>query len=104
MHHAYFITFSAPIAIEEVLKEWQKATKHDAAVRVASALSSTGKEGVQATYERSPEFHEAWKEKSHLVLARSEWRRRKLTKRVCVYGGRKCVFIFGRSGDIDALL
>lgn len=67
---------------EEVLNEWRKASKHDAAVRIASALSTAGKEGVEEAYVASPAFHEAWKEKARLVLARSEWRRRKLTKRV----------------------
>ena len=46
------------------------------------ALRSAGKEGVEAAYEQSAEFHEKWKVKSREMLARAEWRRRKLTKRV----------------------
>lgn len=78
------LTWSRPLRAlaEEVLNEWRKASKHDAAVRIASALSTAGKEGVEEAYVASPAFHEAWKEKARLVLARSEWRRRKLTKRV----------------------
>ena len=33
---------------------------------------------------QSEEFHEAWRVKARDVLARTEWRRRKLTKRVRV--------------------
>ena len=39
-------------------------------------------------WETTDAFHEAWKLKSRDMLARAEWRRRKLTKRVssvCVY-------------------
>lgn len=41
-----------------------------------------GREGVEAEWERSDAFHEAWKLKARDMLARAEWRRRKLTKRV----------------------
>ena len=43
-----------------------------------------GKEGVEAEYEQSPEFHELWKLKARDFLARTEWRKRKLVKRVRV--------------------
>ena len=36
---------------------------------------------------QTPEFHEAWKLKARDVMARAEWRRRKLTKRVRDAGG-----------------
>jgi hypothetical protein len=41
-----------------------------------------GREGVEAEWERSDAYHEAWKLKARDMLARAEWRRRKLTKRV----------------------
>jgi len=41
-----------------------------------------GREGVEAEWERSDGYHEAWKLKARDMLARAEWRRRKLTKRV----------------------
>jgi hypothetical protein len=41
-----------------------------------------GKEGVRGQYETTEEFHEKWKMKARDMLAKSEWRRRKLTKRV----------------------
>lgn len=69
-------------AKEEVLKEWKKAAKKDAAMGLAAMLHEQGKSGVQADWEMTPEFHEAWKLKARDVLARAEWRRRKLTKRL----------------------
>lgn len=41
-----------------------------------------GREGVEAEWEKTDEFHNAWKAKSREMLARAEFRRRKLTKRV----------------------
>jgi hypothetical protein len=41
-----------------------------------------GKEGVREQYEQTDDFHEKWKMKARDMLAKSEWRRRKLTKRV----------------------
>lgn len=67
---------------EQVLKDWRKAAKHDAAVRVASSMDQRGLEGVQAAYEETQQFHDAWKLKARDVLARSEWHRRKQIKRV----------------------
>jgi DnaJ family protein C protein 8 len=37
---------------------------------------------VREQYEQTDEFHEKWKMKARDMLAKSEWRRRKLTKRV----------------------
>ena len=68
---------------EEVRKERKKATKNDAVVRLASAINEGGRAGVEAEWERTPDFHLLWKNKSRDMLARAEWRRRKLTKRVC---------------------
>ena len=41
-----------------------------------------GRQGVEADYETTDEFREAWKLKARDVLAKAEFRRRKLTKRV----------------------
>lgn len=69
-------------AREEVRKERRKEVKHDAAVRVASLLNEAGREGVEAAWEASDEFHERWKAKAREVLANTEWRKRKITKRI----------------------
>lgn len=45
-----------------------------------------GREGVEAEWEKSDEFHEKWKVKARDLLAKMEWRKRKLTKRVGVAG------------------
>ena len=37
---------------------------------------------MEAEWEQTPDFHKAWLDKSRDVIARAEWRRRKLTKRV----------------------
>jgi len=41
-----------------------------------------GQKGVEAKYIQSPEYHEAWKVQARDVLARAEFRKRKLTQRV----------------------
>jgi DnaJ family protein C protein 8 len=76
------LDFLLGVAKEEVQKEWRKAAKHDAAARLAAVLDESGKSGVEAGWEQTAEFHEAWKIKARDVLAKSEWRRRKMTKRV----------------------
>jgi len=75
------LDFLLGVAKEEVVKEWKKAAKHDAAARLAAVLDDTGKSGVEAGWEQTAEFHEAWKIKARDVLAKAEWRRRKMTKR-----------------------
>ena len=37
---------------------------------------------MEAKYVQSPEYHEAWKVQARDVLARAEFRKRKLTQRV----------------------
>ena len=95
---------------EEVRKDRKKAAKNDAVVRLASAIHKVritlmllrrttsllplfteqniilqeGKEGVEAAYEKTSQFHEAWKVKARDMIAQNEWRKRKLTKRVCI--------------------
>lgn len=41
-----------------------------------------GQKGVEAKYMQSPEYHEAWKAQARDMLARAEFRKRKLTQRV----------------------
>ena len=45
-------------------------------------FAQDGREGVEAEWEKTDEFHDLWKAKARDMLARAEWRRRKLTKRV----------------------
>ncbi|GFH24843.1 J domain-containing protein, partial [Haematococcus lacustris] len=67
---------------QDVLKAWRKETKHDNLVRVASFLNDAGKEGVQAAWEKTDEFHERWRLKGRELLASAEWRKRRLGKRM----------------------
>lgn len=69
-------------ARDEVRKERGKKTKHDAVVRLAGMLHEEGTKGVLADWEASDEFHQLWKVKARDVLAKSEWRKRKMTKRL----------------------
>lgn len=48
-------------AADELRRERKKKTKNDATVRLASLVHKEGREGVEAEWERSVEFHEAWK-------------------------------------------
>lgn len=50
--------------------------------RVVCVCLQKGKEGVREQYEQTDDFHEKWKIKARDMLAKSEWRRRKLVKRV----------------------
>lgn len=77
-----YLDFVLNIAKEDVKKEWRKAAKHDAAARLAAVLDDSGKEGVEAAWESTEEFHNAWKIKARDFLARAEWRRRKMAKRI----------------------
>lgn len=65
-------------------KERKKATKHDAAHRLASMLHVEGRDGVEAEHEASEAFHDAWMLQSRDMLARAEFRRRKLVQRLQV--------------------
>jgi DnaJ homolog subfamily C member 8 len=76
------LDFILDAAREEVRKEWRKAAKHDAATRLAAVLEEGGREAVHAAREQTDEFHEAWKLKAREFLAKAEWRRRKLGKRM----------------------
>lgn len=76
------LLFVLNTAREEIREAWRKASKNDAAVRIAASLSDQGIKGVQAAYEKSDDFHEKWKIKSRDMLARTEWRKRRLTQRI----------------------
>lgn len=70
------------VARDEVRQERKKETKHDNLVKVASLLHEGGREAIEAEWEKSEEFHERWRMKARDVLARMEWRKRKLGKRL----------------------
>ena len=53
-------------AADELRRDRKKKTKNDATVRLASLVHKEGREGVEAEWERSNEFHEAWKLKVRL--------------------------------------
>ena len=65
-------------------KERKKATKHDAAHRLASMLHLDGMEGIEAEHECSKAFHDAWMLKSRDMLARAEFLSIKLVQRLKV--------------------
>jgi hypothetical protein len=44
---------------------------------------------VEEEWERTDAFHDRWKAKARDVLAKGEWRKRKLTKRVRGRGGAR---------------
>lgn len=86
-------------AVREVRR---KATKHDSALRIAASLHAEGRQGVEAAWEETEDFHEKWRLKAQDVLARSEFRRRKLTKR-CVCDVSCCTHPCF-SGDLVAVV
>jgi hypothetical protein len=65
-------------------KERKQAVKHDPAYRLACTLHEKGSQGVDAEFETTDAFHDAWKSKARDLLARAEFRRNKLTKRLKV--------------------
>lgn len=74
------------MAKDLVIKEWKKSAKNDAASQLAAALH--GMNSVMDTWLQTDEFHEEWKAKSREVLAKTEWRKRKLTQRLEEETGR----------------
>lgn len=68
-------------ARDQVREERRKATKHDSALRLAASLHEKGRAGIEEEWEKSDDFHEKWKTKSRDVLAKAEFRRRKLNVR-----------------------
>jgi DnaJ family protein C protein 8 len=76
-------------AREAIREERRKATKHDAGIRVAAQMHPEGREGVEREWEATDEFHEKWKIKAREVLAKTEFRRRKLSKRYGAFIARE---------------
>lgn len=68
-------------ARDHVRQERTKSTKHDPALRLAATLHADGREGVEREWEETQDFHDRWRAKAHDVLARAEFRRRKLIRR-----------------------
>lgn len=50
-------------------------------------LLQEGRAGVEAEYELTEEFNYLWKMKAREILAKTEWRKRKLAKRVWSQSG-----------------
>ena len=48
-------------------RDRKKKTKNDATVRLAGLVHKEGREGVEAEWESSNEFHEAWKLKVRIM-------------------------------------
>lgn len=67
---------------------------------IATCLQE-GRQGVETDFEATDEFREAWKMKTRDVLAKAEWRRRKLTKRVSVCIEMACSWLAWMSGGAD---
>ena len=61
-----------------------KDTKRDRSVHLASMIHEEGREGVEAEWEASAEFHHLWKLQARDTLAKVAWRKRKLVQRVRV--------------------
>jgi len=68
------------MAKDAVIKTWKKSAQNDAASQLAAALN--GMDHVMETWMKTEEFHAAWKAKGREVLAKTEWRKRKLTQRL----------------------
>lgn len=67
---------------DQVLSARAASLKTDAVARLAASVVEGGAEGVQAAWEASAAFHEAWKEKARDVLARTAFKRQKLVARL----------------------
>ncbi len=79
--HPKLALLLARLAAEEVLKEWKKAAKGDAAVRLASLMNEEGKQGVVAQFEQ--------------VRRRASAR---TTPHCCLHGSRVAIMQFWRWG------
>eukprot|EP00210_Caulerpa_lentillifera_P008704 g8303.t1 len=81
-HLKRLIAKNSRCVVDEVRKEWRKRTKHDSALRVASALHEDGRAGVEKEYEQTDEFHYQWKSKARDVLGRTAFRKQRLESRI----------------------
>ncbi len=68
----------------------------------AVLVLQSGREGIEAEWEKSDEFHERWLKKARDVLARTEWRKRKLGKRVRAARGAGCGGGGAAKGDVGS--
>lgn len=76
------LTYVLQYSKDQVLAAKAAASKKDAVVRLASAVTDGGAAAVQAAWEASDAFHEAWREKARDVLARTAFKRQKLVARL----------------------
>lgn len=73
------------LARERVVADRSKTAKADGVARLAAALhggGATGAAAAQAAWEASDAFHAAWRDAARELLARAEFKRRKLTLRL----------------------
>ena len=76
------LRFVLDSAREQLRAERRKEARRDGAARLAALVVDGGAAGVQAAWERSEQFHERWRALSRDLLARNEFKRRKLTLRL----------------------
>lgn len=76
------LRFFLDSAREQLRAERKKEVKRDGAARLAALVVDGGAAGVQAAWERSEQFHERWRALARDLLARNEFKRRKLTLRL----------------------
>lgn len=67
---------------DQVLAARAASLKADAVARLAATVVEGGADAVQAAWEASDAFHEAWRDKARDVLARTAFRRQKLVARL----------------------
>lgn len=70
------------MAREEVLKERKKSAKGDVTVQLAALIHADGAAGVEQDWESSEEFHDRWKAQARDYLAKAEFRKRQLNRRI----------------------
>jgi DnaJ family protein C protein 8 len=70
------------IAMENVHKDRDKEIMKDMTLKAANLLEMVNLEEVKAEWQKSDEFYSRWTTKSRELLARSEFRNRKLKERI----------------------
>lgn len=73
---------SSAVRASRTGNEWFRHTKACLHTLTHHPNAQRGREGVEEEWEKTAAFHERWKLKARDVLAKAEWRKRKLTKRV----------------------
>lgn len=76
------LTYVLQYSKDQVLAAKAADAKKDAVVRLAAAVTEGGAAAVQAAWEASDAFHEAWRDKARDVLARTAFKRQKLVARL----------------------